>query len=225
MPGITISAAYGAGGQFIAHAVAERLGLPVLDRAINTAIAQRLHVSEDEAQGAELKRSVGERFFTALARMTPEMLGVIAPDGELSPQDQLLLDDSSAFRTQAETIMREAMATGAVVHGRAGACVFLDDPSVLRVRIYGEAAACRAQAEVLHHVSPEQAVLAQRDVDQARAHYMRRLYGRDIDDRSLYHLLVDGARVGPDRCVEIVLAAWHQVAGAGAGGAVGDPVR
>lgn len=214
MPGITISAAYGAGGQFIAHSVAERLGLPVLDRAINTVIAQRLHVSEDEAQGGELKRSFSDRFFAGLARMSPEMLGEVAADGALSPEQQLMLDDSAAFRDQAESIMRAAMDRGAVVHGRSGACVFLDDPSVLRVRVFGDPAVCRAQAQVLHHVTAEQAEQAQRDVDHARAHYMHRLYGRDIDDRSLYQLVLDGTSLTPAACVEIVLAAWAQVSDA-----------
>jgi hypothetical protein len=45
MPGVTISAGYGAGGSVVAPEVAGRLGLPLLDRAISSRIAAQLHVS------------------------------------------------------------------------------------------------------------------------------------------------------------------------------------
>ncbi len=213
MPGITISAAYGAGGQTVAHAVAERLNLPVLDRAISTAVAERLQVSEQEAEGGELKRSFTDRFFAGLARMSPEMFSSIGGDGSLTPEQALALDDTVAFRDEAERIMREAMDSGAVVHGRSAACVFADDPSVLKVRIYGDPAACLRQAQELHHVGEDEAKQAQREVDHARAHYMKRLYGRDIEDPSLYTLLVDGTVLRPEQVVEVILSAWSQLAG------------
>jgi hypothetical protein len=58
MPGVTISAAYGCGGAVVAPAVAEQLGMPLLDRAISSAVASQLHVTLQEAEGAELKRSL-----------------------------------------------------------------------------------------------------------------------------------------------------------------------
>ena len=46
MPGITISAGFGAGGSYVAPAVAEALGLQLLDRAISLRIATTMHVSQ-----------------------------------------------------------------------------------------------------------------------------------------------------------------------------------
>ena len=47
---VTISAPYGAGGPVVGRMVAELLGVPFLDRAIPTTVAQTLAVSLDEAQ-------------------------------------------------------------------------------------------------------------------------------------------------------------------------------
>src|SRR4051794_35748632 len=46
---ITLSASYGAGGSQIGPAVAERLGIPFLDRAIPRAVAEELAVPIDAA--------------------------------------------------------------------------------------------------------------------------------------------------------------------------------
>ena len=45
MPGVTISAGYGAGGSVVAPHVAKLLGLPLLDRAISSRVAAQLRVS------------------------------------------------------------------------------------------------------------------------------------------------------------------------------------
>jgi hypothetical protein len=50
---IALSAAYGAGGSIIGPALAERLGVPFLDRAIPLAVADRLEVSYDDALSAD----------------------------------------------------------------------------------------------------------------------------------------------------------------------------
>jgi len=67
MPGVTISASYGAGGSVIAPAVAEQLNLPLLDRAISSLVAAQLHVSVQEAEGGEMRRSLVEKFLAVSA--------------------------------------------------------------------------------------------------------------------------------------------------------------
>jgi shikimate kinase len=46
---VTLSAPFGAGGSVIGPAVAERLGIPFVDRAIPAAVAHDLAVSVDQA--------------------------------------------------------------------------------------------------------------------------------------------------------------------------------
>ena len=46
---VTISATYGAGGSVVGPAVAERLGVPFVDRAIPTRVADDLGISVEHA--------------------------------------------------------------------------------------------------------------------------------------------------------------------------------
>ena len=128
MPGVTISAGYGAGGSLVAPKVAERLGLRLIDRAISSTVAMQLQVSVAEAQQGEARRSVAERFFGVLTPLT----GLVHP-----PLEPGLTEDAAAFRMQTEELMRDALADGVVILGRAGAAAFLGEPGVLRVRLFG----------------------------------------------------------------------------------------
>ena len=144
MPGVTISAGYGAGGSIIAPEVASQLGLPLLDRAISSDVAAQLQVSVGEAEGGALKRSGRDRFLSLLA---PLAGGVLGAGTDCAPPEAVpVLDDAAFFRDQAELIMRQAMENGAVILGRGGGAAFRSEPGVLRVRLFGPASARAAQA-------------------------------------------------------------------------------
>ena len=138
MPGVTISAGYGAGGSIIAPVVARRLGLPLLDRAISSHVAAQLHVSVQEAEGGEIRRSLASRFLDVLA---PLAGGVLCAGTDAAPPEALPLPppyDVTLFRERAEAIMTAALADGAVILGRAGGAAFHQRPDVRSpVRIPG----------------------------------------------------------------------------------------
>jgi cytidylate kinase len=207
MPAVTISAGYGAGGSVVARAVAERLGYPLLDRAISSQVAEKLQVTVDEAQDATMKRSFAERFFGVLAPMAG---GVVAdPDGAL--EAALPAQEGELFREQAEAIMRAALPAGAVILGRAGSAALRAEPGVLRVRLFGPRPARIARAARIEGVDEETAARRQTQVDRARAHYVKRLYNCDIDDPALYHLQIDTTVIGLEVCTDIIVAAYAEV--------------
>lgn len=209
MPGVTISAGYGAGGSMIAPAVARQLGLPLLDRAISSRVAAQLQVSVPEAEGGVIKRSGAGRFLAVLAPLAGGVLGAgtdCAPPEAFPPPD-----DAALFREQAEAIMRKALVTGAVILGRAGGAAFRDEPGVLRVRLFGPEAARIAQAARIEDVDADTARQRLPEVDRARAQYVQRLYGTDIDDPDLYHLQIDSTVVPLDACVDLIAEAYRHV--------------
>jgi Cytidylate kinase-like family len=207
MPGVTISAGYGAGGSIIAPEVAGQLGVPLLDRAISSRVAAQLRVSVQEAEGAVIRRSGPGRFLAVLAPLAGGVLGAgtdCAPPDVLPPPD-----DAAFFRGQAETIMRNALVTGAVILGRAGGAAFRDEPGVLRVRLFGPEEARIAQAARIEDVDVVTARQRLPEVDRARAQYVRRLYGCDIDDPELYHLQIDSTALPVDVSVGLIVAAYR----------------
>jgi cytidylate kinase len=210
MPGVTISAGYGAGGSIIAPQVARQLGLPLLDRAISSHVAAQLRVSVQEAEGAVIKRSMSGRFLAVLAPLAGGVLGAgtdcAPPEAAVPPPD-----DAAFFREQAEAIMRKALATGAVILGRAGGAAFRHEPGVVRVRLFGLAEARIAQAARIEDVDVATAGQRLPEVDRARAQYVRRLYGVDIDDPDLYHLQIDSTVLPLGACADLIATAYRNL--------------
>jgi len=211
MPGVTISAGYGAGGSYVAPAVAAALGYPLLGRAISLDVAAKLRVTLSEAEEGSPHRSRVDRFFSVLAPLAGGVLGV---GTDSSPVDiaAAVADPEQPFREQAESIMREALKAGAVIHGRAGAAAFVNDPSILRVRLFGPVDARIAQAARLRQVPVDEARTIQPEVDRARAHYVRRLYNVDIDAVDLYELHLKSTVIPLDACVDLIVTAYRALA-------------
>ncbi len=193
--------------------MAAALGLPLLDRAISTDVAAKLHVSVQEAEGGQLRRSLVDRFIGILAPLSGGVLGAgtdaAPPDADFAPSD-----DADLFREQAEAIMRAALVSGAVIHGRAGAAAFQHEPGVLHVRLVGATAGRIAQGAKIEHVSLDEARRAQPEVDRARAHYVKRLYNVSIDDPSLYDLQLDSTRMPLDTCADLITLAYRSLSSA-----------
>jgi hypothetical protein len=207
MASVTISASYGARGERIAQAVAARLRLTFLDRAIPLEVARQLHLSEESATHVDERAPTrGERFAGALAAA-----GSVSTAPGVSP---LPVQDPDVFREATEGVLRSvADTTGAVILGRAAMVVLGGRDDVLCVRLDGPVDARIAQA-VADGADPATAYDAQRDVDGARNQYASFFYRQQQDDPRLYHLIIDSTALPLDACVDIIVAA----AGARIGG-------
>jgi cytidylate kinase len=207
MPAVTISAGYGTGGSLIASLVAASLGLPLLDRAISAEVAAELQVSVPEAEDGSFTRSVADRFLGLLAPLASGVLGAgtdAAPAEATAPPT-----DADLFRERAEKIMRDSLATGAVILGRAGGAAFRDEPQVLRVRLFGPKQARIEHGSRAQGIDTAAAEKRLAQVDSARAQYVRRLYGVDINDPAFYQLQLDSTAVPESACAEIIVTAYR----------------
>ena len=197
-PLVTISASYGAGGSQIGPAVAQRLGVDFLDRAIPTSVADRLQVPLDDALAHD--ESLGDaigRLASSFA-LLPELAGAMVQAGVLAGED---------YRRETERLIKEHAKAGAVILGRAGAVILRDHPDALHVRLDGPPERRIAQAVEIEGLSPNDAERLRKDGDRAREAYVRHFYGRDARDPSLYHLVIDSTRLAEETIVELLVAA------------------
>lgn len=208
MPAVTVSAGYGAGGSQVARGLAERLGYQLLDRAISSQVAQQLNVTVEEAEAGGQRRGFVERFFGPLAAMSG---AVVSSDEDAAIDAALIADNDQVFRQSAERIMRDALPAGAVILGRAGAAALHGLPGVLTVRLFGPRERRIAHAARVEGVDTETAAARLPQVDKARAHYVRRLYGCDVDDPALFDLQIDSTLIPTDTCVEIIALAFGAI--------------
>jgi hypothetical protein len=138
---VTISAPYGARGHEVGTAVAQQLGLTLLDRAIPAAVARQLNISDEEAQDLDER---APRLWERLASLFANVgaIGAAGPGPEtIQSPDEYRLATESVLRQTADT-------TGAVVLGRAGMVVLGGRPDVLCVRLDGP-----VEARIAHMVA------------------------------------------------------------------------
>jgi cytidylate kinase len=199
---ITLSAPYGAGGSQVGPEVARRLGVPFVDRAVPTAVAERLSVPLDEA--VERDESAGG----VLTRMTV-WLGQVgqafgAP-GAL-PVEEVAEED---YRRATEQVLREHARSpeGAVILGRAGVLVLREEPGALHVRLDGPVEARIRQGMAVEGVDRATAERHIEETDKARRAYVQHFYRCDVRDPSLYHLVIDSTAIPLDACAELIVAA------------------
>jgi cytidylate kinase len=195
---VTISASYGAGGSQVGPAVAQRLDVPFVDRAVSAAIADKLGITQTAA----------ERLDDDVERGLDRILAHLAPVGEFYGDVDPELLQRSTHHEAAEEVIRELAATRrAVILGRAGAVVLADDPRALHVRLDGPPGARVEQAMRLTGVDRETAQRRLKKTDRAREAYVKRYYGRDARDFTLYDMVLDSTTLGLDACVDLVIAA------------------
>lgn len=199
---VTISASYGAGGAFIGPAVAEKLGVPFLDRAIPVAVANDLRIPlEDVLSRDEQVQSWLSRMLVASAPFSAQWtIGTQPPPGALLPDEHVNACTERAIRSGIQE-------HGGVILGRAAAIVLRDHPTALHVRLDGDPDRRVRQAMSLLGVSEREAREAMTRNDNARTAYVRHFYRTDPASPEHYHLVLDSTQIPPEDCTEIIVKA------------------
>jgi len=196
---ITVSASYGAGGSVVAPALAERLGLPFLQRVTTS----EGHVAEPGPCDEQL--SMEEVKATPVHRLLAHFTQAMPAGPTQSPPSTHHQDEHLRGWGEAG-IHRFLAAGGGVILGRAAAVVLGKDRG-FHVRLYGPADRRVVQGAAVEGISEAQAAERLRAADKARTAYVRRLYRCDPADASLYHLMVDSTAMPLDTVIELILTA------------------
>jgi len=196
---ITVSASYGAGGSVVAPALAERLGLPFLQRVTTS----EGHVAEPGPCDEQL--SMEEVKATPVHRLLAHFTQAMPAGPTQSPPSTHHQDENLRGWGEAG-IHRFLAAGGGVILGRAAAVVLGKDRG-FHVRLYGPADRRVVQGAAVEGISEAQAAERLRAADKARTAYVRRLYRCDPADASLYHLVVDSTAMPLDTVIELILTA------------------
>jgi len=196
---VAISASFGAGGSLIGPRLAERLGLPFVDRAIPAAVAAALAIPLEEALGHDDRSSHGVvRVLAKMSRAT-SLYGIQLLDSSEAADDEELLKQATEL-----VLWQVAATTGGVVLGRASSIVLAEYPNALRVRLDGPLDARIAQAMAHDHLDEAEARKRQSESDRARDAYVRHLYGTEMTDPSHFDLYVDSTAIDIDTCVDLL---------------------
>lgn len=196
---ITISRQFGAGGSEVARRVAEALDWRVVDNELIKRVAERAGLPPEEvAQREERARSFIERLARALARSAPELFP--------KPAEKLPVPEESTLVRVTESVVAELAAQGRVVLvGRAGPAVLRGQYDAVHVKLVAPAAdRLRAAIERLG-LEPKQAEKVLQETDANRARYLKQHYGRDWDDTTNYHMVLNTGVLGLDGAAGVIV--------------------
>jgi cytidylate kinase len=216
---ITLSRQFGAGGAPIGRSLADRFGVPFLDREIVASAAERAGIAESDAEGYDERMpGLWQRLASALATSAPE---VTVPASAMETTVSPAIGERLFALTR--LIIEEAAATGGVVIlGRGAGFILAGKPEVLRVHLHASLGdrvrylVSRVE-ELPAETRPDDASLRElcRSVDAARATYLRRRFDVDWMDARHYDLALDTGRLGLARSIELIeVAARHVTAAA-----------
>jgi len=91
---VTLSASYGAGGSQVGPRLADRLGVPFIDRVVPTTVAARLAVPLDDALAHDdAVRGVLERLLMRFAPAAQAFSGAAAPSEMVDERETVVLGD------------------------------------------------------------------------------------------------------------------------------------
>lgn len=196
---ITISRQYGAGGSEVARLVAEGLGWSVLDNEIVDRVAARAGIApEVVAREDERAPTFVERLARALAASSQEYavpeLGVA-----VRPEEPDLV-------RLTELVVQEAAAEGRVVLvGRAAPAVLGTTIDALHVKVVATREFRIQLGQRSSGLDARETEQLMDDTDSRRARYHREHYGRDWDDPSHYHLVLNTGLLGLQGAADLIL--------------------
>ena len=197
---ITVSASYGAGGSVVAPALADRLGLPFLQRVTTS----EGHLAQPGPCDEQL--SMEEVKATPVHRLLGHFTQAMPAGPTQSPPSTHHQDEYLRGHGEAGIHRLLAAAGGGVILDRAAAVVLGKDRG-FHVRLDGPADRRAAQGAAVEGISQDQARQRLRAADKARTAYVRRLYRCDPADASLYHLVIDSTAIPLDTVTELILTA------------------
>jgi hypothetical protein len=193
----TISAAAGAGGERIAADLAEAAGVPLLDfKVLSSLLPDELR---DVPDLAHLEERVGGRL-NAIG-LSLAMIGT---------GSALALSELEFRRTLPElgrAVLGEAARSSCVILAQSAFLGLRDHVSAVHVRIHAPLE-WRIDAyqrdNVIDRGAAERAV---KHDDHMTRTWVKTLYHANLDDYSLFSVVLDASRLSPERVVEMLIAA------------------
>lgn len=193
---ITIEREFGAGGTVIAEKLAKRLGWKLWDQSLTTEIARLAEV--DQASVERVDERCDSRFYRL---MKVYMRGSYERSLPVTGLDHFDADSMVAF---IQRVIASAAAEGnCVIVGRGSTYVLRNREDAFHVFIYAPWEEKIRRIRALGKSEAEAAELVS-TIDQERATFIQKYFGKEWPNRQLYHLMIN-SKAGEDAVVQMIL--------------------
>jgi cytidylate kinase len=201
---ITIEREYGSGGAAIAQKLCERLGWRLWDRDLTSEIARLAKV---DVNLLELREERCDRLFYRLGKVF--LRGSFE---RALPVSGLEHFDADAMVHLMERVIGEAAAAGnCVIVGRGAPYFLRHREDAFHVFIYAPKGNKIRRVQAMGKSEAEAFELVE-TIDQERAAFIKKYFGKEWPNRHLYHMMLN-SKVGDEIAMEIILAEMNALNG------------
>ena len=178
---ITISRQTGAGGHSVAERVADYLQARAPEGACPWTIFDRNLVEkvlEDHHLPKRLARFMPEDRISEMSDIMDELFGLHPPSWTL-------------VRQTSETVLHLAQLGQVILIGRAANLITASMDSVFHVRLIGSIERRARYIQEVRQLGPKAALKYLQKEDRGRRRFVKKYFGKDINDPLLYHLVIN----------------------------------
>lgn len=211
---ITISRQHGSGGNEVARRICDQLGYRLVDKEIIAAAANEVGLSGGEVVEFTEQHSKARSFIDRILYPGPYVVAQVAvrpkkDDGAgLTVEELDKAECLNVIRSAIHAAYREG---NAVIVGRGGQAALKGIPGVLHVRIVAPIKDRVLHLQQVHNLGMEEAYHLALQQDKRSADYLKHVFGIDVDDPLLYHLVVNIGLLALDQAVLTIVQTARQM--------------
>ncbi|GEM_PF-102162 len=195
---ITIAREYGSGGREIGLKISQALGIPFYDRELIALAAREAGLSDHYVESVEESLSLRNAALDWAAQSYGAFESHLFDTGNLSEADRL-------YQAQKRAIGQIARKSSCVIIGRCADYILRDHPGCVRIFICSDLSHRRQRVQQEYGIAPEKADAVIKLKDSERAFHHKRYTGQTWGSPCNYHIVLNSALLGIDRCAELVV--------------------
>ncbi len=222
---ITMSRQVGSGAEEIAEQLRSELGLTAFDKRLMLRVASELGVSESEIIDYSEDQYKLRGFFDALFRRSRPIAETTSWTGgsRTGYERQVsILDEDRAIDLVRSTINAAYDRGNVLIIGRGGQAILENRSGVFHVRIVAPFEYRLQRIQVEEHMTAAQARRYIQERDRATAEYLRHFHNIDVDDPTLYHMVLNTGLLTTRQCAKLIKMAIEQMEQGQVGAAAGE---
>jgi CMP/dCMP kinase len=200
---ITMSRQIGSRASELANRLCEELGLVAFDKGLMARVATNVGLGQQEIIDYSEDEYEKRGFFEALFRRR-RALGEVSMWVDSQTRTVRQLDEEDAIGLIRST-MNAAYKRGKVlIVGRGGQAILENRPGVLHVRVVAPFEERVLQLQASENLTAAQARRLIEERDAATREYLRMFHHIDVDDATLYHMVLNTGKLSMGQCVDLV---------------------
>ena len=195
---ITIARGFGSGGKYIGKELSKRLGIPCYDSKILKIASNASGINENLFHQVD-ERLRKNKFIKKLTQASKR-------DYVVGPTERQFTSDDNLYNIQREIIEKLADTQSCIIIGKCANHILRERDNVVSVYIEAPRRDCVESIKNLLGVTDEEAHSMIQKTDKYRADYYEYYTrGEDWTNPVLYDMTLNSARIGRDRCVDLII--------------------